>query len=111
MLSLVSERPRAVADPKRRTVTRCGWGMHPHPLGHKPRYPKELLEAGGIEPNQRPAKQAVTPHSRRITSLQGTRVDVKGHEWTPEDIYVAWKVNPALSPFPTFLGFFHGRPR
>jgi hypothetical protein len=50
VLSLVSERPGAVADPKPRTVTRWGWGANPHSLGHKPLYPKELLEAGGIEP-------------------------------------------------------------
>ena len=50
VLSLVSDRPREVADPKPWTVNWWGWGMNPHPLSHKPRYPKELLEAGGIEP-------------------------------------------------------------
>ena len=43
------------------------------------------MEAEEIEPNQRPAKQAITPHSRRITILRWTRVDMKGHERTPVD--------------------------
>ena len=43
------------------------------------------MEAGGIEPNHRPAKRAITLHSRIITILCGTRADVKGLERTPED--------------------------
>jgi len=37
-------------NPQSRAVNWRGWWANPQPLGHKPLYPKELLEAGGIEP-------------------------------------------------------------
>lgn len=68
------------------------YGTNRHPLTppdiptRKPAKKRAKVEAGGIEPNQRPAKHAVTPHSSRIAILSGTRADMKGHEWTPVDI-------------------------
>lgn len=85
VLSLVSECPRGVADPYSWDVTRWGWGANPHPLGHKPRYSMELLEAGesilrGTLSNR--SQHHISPASPRNAGHRVTSRYTEWHRWT-----------------------------
>ncbi len=68
-----------------RAITWWGWGANPRPLGHKPRYPKELLEAGESNLGLWICKHCCDKHLRASTM----------RAWRP-----AWRCSAATTSSP-----------